>query len=315
MPAIFRLAWRQQRFELTVLIGACLVLAVMSVVVAWQLKATEADLVACYRTAPDSAVPSWACQGISEWGNRLMTISAILIGVATAAPFLVGLFLGTPVVAREIERRTAPIAWSLSPSRRAWLAGRVLPLALVLGLALLIVGQASEALILATPPGEIGFGHFAMHGPLIAVRGLAVFGIGVVVGLVVGRVLPAILATGLLVAMVFIGLQLARDQLMRAEAVWIDVQETGGSGSMIYDSAFTDDTTGELITFDEAYNRYPEVFGPQGSGMPPGMSMVYLATPPEQYPLFVVREIAALAGVGIVATVLAMQLVAWRRPE
>ncbi len=68
----------------------------------------------------------------------------------------------------------------------------------------------------------------------------------------------------------FIGLQLVRDQLMRAEATWLEAGDGDFSGVMIYDSAFTEDATGALVTSKEAYNRFPEVFRMEGSGIPPG---------------------------------------------
>jgi hypothetical protein len=106
-----------------------------------------------------------------------------------------------------------------------------------------------------------------------------------------------------------------RDQLMRAEATWVEASTRDLSGVMIYDSAFTDDTSGELITSEEAFSRFPEAFGIQGSGMPPGMTQVYLMTPPERYPVFVAREIGALALVSVLVGGLAFWVIAWRRPD
>ena len=297
------------------LIGACLLVSAVAFLVAWQLKATEADLLACYQSAPDSTVPDWPCRSSVDWGNLLLVPGPIVVGAASVAPFFVGVFLGAPLVAREVEKRTAPIAWSLSLSRRGWLAGRVFPLVIVIGLALLILGHASDVLQAAIYPEGRGFADYGSRGPLIAARGLAVFGIGVVVGLTVGRVLPAILVTGLVTIALLGGLEYGRSQLMQAEAVWIPQENESGQINMIYDSAFIDDATGKRITFDEAYARFPEVFGPQGSGMPPGLSQVYLATPPELYPRFVARESGVLIGVAIVTGGIATVLVGSRRPE
>jgi ABC-type transport system involved in multi-copper enzyme maturation permease subunit len=242
-------------------------------------------------------------------------LARVLTGTTAVAPFVVGVFLGAPLVSREIEKRTAPLAWSLSLSRSRWLAGRALPLLVAIAIALLLLGQATEALIRATPPGQIGFPQFGMHGPLIAVRGIAVFGIGVLIGLLVGRMLPAILVTGALVAALVLGLYFMREQLMRAEATWVEADQIDLAGVMIYDSAFTDDASGAVISFDEAYRQFPEVFSVEGSGQPPGMTPVYLMTPPERYPAFVVREVGALALVVVLVGGLALWVVRWRRPD
>lgn len=306
-----RLAWRMQRWELAFLIGGSLLLAASAAFVAWQLGVTLERLDACNTEAASAA----SCRSASEWATFLGSVGAILEGATVVAPFVVGILLGAPLVSREIEKRTAPLAWSLSLSRARWLAARGLPLLVAIAIALLLLGQASEAVIRAVPPGEIGFRYFAMHGPLVAVRAIAVFGIGVVVGLLMGRMLPAILVTGFVVVALVIGLQLVRDHFMRAEATWVDASDGDFSGVMIYDAAFTDDATGELVTYDEASRRFPEVFGMQGTGLPPGMTSVYFTTPPELYPVFVAREIGALALVSVVVGGLALWVITWRRPD
>lgn len=315
MLAFVRLAWRLQRWEIAVLIGGSLLLAAAAGFVAWQTSVTDAGLEACYAGASGAPL-SASCRSLVDWGNLWTGLGPTLVGATTVVPLIVGILLGAPLVSREIEKRTASIAWSLSRSRARWLGLRVAPLLVAIAVVLLLLGQASEALIRATLPGELGFPYFAMHGPLVAVRGIAIFSIGVVVGLLMGRVLPAILVTGVVVIGLILGLTLARDQLMRAEATWVPAgSENAFSGVMIYDSAFTEDATGELVTFEEAYSRFPEVFGPTGSGMPPGMTQVYFAAPPELYPLFVAREIGALALVSVLVGGLALWVIKWRRPD
>jgi ABC-type transport system involved in multi-copper enzyme maturation permease subunit len=314
MFTFVRLTWRLQRWEVAVLIGGSLLFAAVVGFVAWQTSAAAAGLRACYS---DVSVPvlSASCKSLVDWGNLLSGLGPTLEGATTVVPFIVGILLGAPLVSREIEKRTAPISWSLSLSRAWWLGLRALPLLIAITVVLLLLGQASEALIRATPPGELGFAYFAMHGPLIAVRGIAVFCIGVLVGLVVGRVLPAILVTGVVVIALFVGLQLVRGELMRAEATWVPARSADFSGVLIYDSGYTDDATGELVTPDEAFARYPAVFGPQGSGTPPGMSQVYLATPPELYPPYVAREIGELLLISALATGASLRIIRTRRPE
>ena len=50
------------------------------------------------------------------------------MGLLIFLSFAAGLFLGVPVVARELERGTARLAWSLAPSRMRWYLARLLPL-------------------------------------------------------------------------------------------------------------------------------------------------------------------------------------------
>ncbi|HEX5040511.1 MAG TPA: hypothetical protein VFW95_10275 [Candidatus Limnocylindria bacterium] len=315
----WRLLWRQQRWELALLIGGALLLAAAMAFVAWQIPLTNESASACSQGASSAAGLTPECRSLIDWGNLWTASTGIFIGLATVAPFLVGLLLGAPVLAREIEKRTAPMAWSLSRSRRRWLAGRVLPLVLLVGVALVLVGQASTMLQNAAYPDGRGFMDYGSRGLIVPARGLAVFGVAVAVGLVCGRVLPAVLISGLLTIALIVGTELVRGDVMRAEATWIGVDQSQPDAlagiSMVYDSGFVDDSTGERVTYEQASERFPEEFGPQGMGMPEGMTMVYLATPPDRYPSFVARESAALVGVALLAGLVATVLIGTRRPE
>jgi hypothetical protein len=310
----WRLIWRQQRWELLILIGGALLLAVALLAVAWQIDITNDALAACLR---DQAGPTLLaeCRSTVQWGNLLTTLGAILPGAATVAPFVIGLLLGAPLVSREIEKRTAPIAWSLSPSRRRWLLGKAVPLTLLVGLSLLALGQAGEVLEAANYPDGRGFMDYGSHGPLIAARGVAIFGLGLVVGLAVGRALPAILITIVVAVPVFGAIEYCRGEVMRAEATWMAAEDEFGTIAMIYDSRLRSDTTGELITDEQAFERFPEEFSATGDGTPPGMTRVYLATSPDRYPSFVARESGILVLLAVLATAAALAGIHVRRPE
>lgn len=314
MVTFLRLTWRLQRWEIAVLVGGTLLFAGITAVAAWQTSLTSADLQACYSTTSGGS-PSSACQTLIERGNLLTTLDPILEGATTVLPFIVGILLGAPLVAREIEKRTSSIAWSLSLSRTRWIALRAAPLLIAVGIALLLVGQASEALITATPEGTLGFPVFAMHGPVVAARGVAVFCIGVLVGLVLGRTLPAILVTGVAAIALVVALTLWRSALMRAEATWIPSDSADFSGVMVYGTAYRDDTTGEFVSQDDAFRRFPEAFGPTGTGIPPGMSQLYLTASPTLYSRFVLREVGALGAVTGLAIGGSLWVIRFRRPD
>lgn len=309
------LAWRLQRWELVFLVGGALLIAGAAAFVAWEIPIAHDHAMACVaRVGADS--PQTACRSEIDWAGYLAGASTLLQRAVTVVPFAVGILLGAPLVASEIEKRTAAMAWSLSASRTRWFLGRTLPVLVAIAIALLLLGQASEAMILAAPDAELGFPKYAMHGPLVAARGVATFGLGVVIGLVMGRVLPAILVTGLLSIALLGALQIGRDQLMRAEATWVEADEDGMSDfTIVYDQAFRDAATGELVRYEEASVRFPEVFGENGSWMPPGMTQVFSTTPRERYPLFVVREMAALLVVTALAGGAGLWVARWRRPE
>ena len=314
MLARLRIGWRMQRWELAFLVGGSVLLALAMTVVAWQLDESRDAVIVCYEVANGAAI-SESCRSTIEWGNLLSGAIGILGAAATFAPFAVGLFLGAPLVAREIEHRTAPIAWSLSLSRRRWLAGSTLPLLVLIGVVLVALGQASELLLSSVEESELGFRHYGMFGPLLAARGLAVFAIGVVVGLALGRVLPAILVTALAAVALTAGLSLGRDFVMRAESVWVPMGDQAEVVAMVYDSGFRSDATGEIITWEQAYNEYPEAFNEMGEGAPPDMTSVWRIVPPERFGLYVARELGVLAVTIVVIGGMSLVLVGSRRPD
>jgi len=313
MGTHLRLLWRMHRWDGTFFIGGALLLAAVMMLVAWQLDASRDTVVACY--AQPAVSFSAECRSAIEWGNLLGGAVGLLGAAATVAPFAAGIFLGAPLLSREIEHRTAPMAWSLSGSRTSWLVWRTTPLLLLLLVALLVLGQASGALLETAEEAELGFRHFGMFGPVLAARGLTVFVIGVLVGLALGRVLPALLVTALATGALVGGLSIGRDMVMREEAVWVAITDQSDTVHMVFDQGFRD-AGGTIVTWEVAYNRNPDSFDPMtGESDVPGMTAVWKIVPPERIGLYVAREIGMLgAGLALVGLA-AFGLVAVRRPE
>lgn len=313
MPTQLRLLWRMHRWEGTFFIGGALLLSMAMAIVAWQLDASRDTLVACYQQQAETL--SAECRSAIEWGNTLAGAVGILGAVATVAPFAAGIFLGAPLLSREIEHRTASMAWSLSPSRPRWLAWRTIPLAALLVAALLVLGQASAFLLETAEGGELGFRQFGMFGPILAARGLAVLGVGLLVGLALGRVLPALLVTVLATVAIAGGMSIGRDLLMREEAEWIPMGDQAELVHMVFDQGFRPDAGGAVITWEDAFNRYPDAFDPMtGEGGPPGMTSVWKVVPPEAFGLYVTREIGVLLGAFLAAGAATVAVVRRRRP-
>jgi hypothetical protein len=309
-----RLLWRMHRWEGTFFIGGALLLSAAMAIVAWQIDTSRDTMFACYEQPFETL--SAECRSAIDWGNTLAGAVGILGGAATVAPFAAGIFLGAPLLSREIEHRTAPMAWSLSASRRSWLVWRTAPLLVLLVVALLVLGQASGLLLETAEEVELGFRHFGMFGPILAARGLAVFGVGVLVGLVLGRVLPALLVTALATVAIVGGLSIGRDLLMREEAVWLPMGDQSEIVHMVFDSGFRSDVTGDVITYEEAYTRFPDSFDEMtGEGGPPGMTSVWKIVPPEAFGLFVAREIGVLLVAFVATAAGALALVQRRRPD
>ena len=54
-------------------------------------------------------------------------IGGLILSPTLAVAYVIGAFLGVPIVGRELERGTTRLAWSLAPSRWRWFAGSRAP--------------------------------------------------------------------------------------------------------------------------------------------------------------------------------------------
>jgi len=191
--------WRQHRIALAgvaVLLGA---LAVWLWIIGLPVHHDYAAMTACHpATSPD-------CQDLastfnSAWG--LMGNAAILLQVL---PALIGAFVGAPVLARELETGTFRFAWTQGFGRWRWALAKLVPLAVVLAAA---TGAFSVLLSWCYQPyiatGNQDLGVYG-NSPLVTIFSLrevtlpawtvATFAIGALAGMLIRRVVPAIVAT------------------------------------------------------------------------------------------------------------------------
>jgi hypothetical protein len=200
------------------------------------------------------------CVGTEEFLTWNEDLAGKVMAAMAVLPLLTGILVGTPLVASELESRTATIAWSLGPSRRRWLAVRLAILAAVLAAALVIPAMAAQALAGERPfygeldPSTTVMIDYGLRGPLVVLRGLAAFAIGVVVGLALGRILPALLVAGVLVVVLwnvsegarYAGWPAAESVARQEDHYYI---EMGGTTYI--------DSTGRELTWDEVYALAP----------------------------------------------------------
>ena len=120
-----RLALRLHRFELIAFGVAIVVLAVALTVVSLRLEALRPDP-AC--RLHDGSVLSGDCERMNEAFYGVMGYGLGALSALVFISFSIGVFLGVPIVAREVERGTARLAWSLAPSRWRWFLSNALPI-------------------------------------------------------------------------------------------------------------------------------------------------------------------------------------------
>jgi hypothetical protein len=233
--------------------------------------------------------------------------------IATMFPAFAGVILGIATVAKELDQRTAVLAWSVGPSRRLWLLQRVLPL---LGVTVLL-GFGGTALFAAMMwLGNGGEGPFS--GPafeLITVTGfgpmasgISAFGITLVVGAMLGRLLPGLLAAGAFVVFAALLIQQGNERLMAGESL-IAEPMLAGPGRQIDSLLRTPD--GRIITWNEAFPDYADVNTGQ---LVPGVTEMVRYVPIEIYDQVAARYVLFHLLVGLVGVTLAFAVVERRSP-
>ncbi|HEY8921066.1 MAG TPA: hypothetical protein VIN32_00370 [Candidatus Limnocylindria bacterium] len=309
----WRLAFKMQRLELLIFLAVVVLLVAASLLIARGTSEARAAFDACYQSAGSDAncSTSPSLNDFSLWGG-FATLGAFL------TPFALGLFLGVPVVAREVEGRTAPIAWTLSRSRSRWLIQRVLPLAVVVILVSAAVGIGSEFVTRTNPYADYasnpGFADYTSRGVLLPVRAVVVLVLGVAVGAMVPRQLPALLLGAGVTVALFVALTLGMDAWMTSEAEPIPMADVQLGGPRIFDVAYREDATGDVITMNDFYNQHGDVALPDGEQDPPGFTQVAIGIPGDQYWVWAGRESAIMGGLALAGGGLAALVIRRRRP-
>jgi len=206
IPIALRLGCKQLRFELLAIGGFMAALGIGLVLLALRIRG--ADLAACsgFDQPGDCDARRAAVDGL---------VGLVVIGHLLSAiiPVFGALVLGVSVAAREIERGTALLAWSLSVSRVRWLASRSLVLGIMVLTASWLLAWLDEAVVRSGAVVELSstFEAADLRAPVVAARALAAFALAVLAGALLGRSLPALLISIALAAMTALGIAKAMD--------------------------------------------------------------------------------------------------------
>ena len=248
------------------------------------------------------------CHNMTEYFSRVEHEAGQLTGAFILLPPLIGIVLGTILVAREIEQRTAQFAWSLGSNRLRWLGERILPVTAYFLVLLVLLAIAADLLESARVPyidTRAAFIDYGQRGlPLIA-RGLAGFAAAILIGSIVGRQLPALI----LATLVPVGLMYAGGALfpygIPFETV---VQNTAPSG--VGSSFYTDYIANEVFV---------DANGKTSDMPPPGttaedVKTAFIEIPGRRLGEVEAREGAVLLGVAVAGLAVTAVVVRRRRP-
>jgi len=341
---MLRAAWLTYRMHQFEVLVSALLLVVLAVSV---------FIVSSHITSLDIPGTCWAGDRISrqEVCERFWEIAGSEAGYARAGLGLVGpivgLILGVPIVAREVELRTTSLAWSLTPHRGRWLLSRLLPMLALAAAGFVVLGWLGSGLFEAIEVGPVSpsLTEVASQGPTLVARGLMALGIAVLAGAVIGRTMPAFLVAAIaVIAWSLFGVPTVQQSMFADRAVWtndvngwrdgIGPLGYGASGEFDASKPGVDGEPGARFDY-EAFNRQQV----ETCGQPPEET-VFNDTPewrswqtcaeqfpyPEDmswskvvpastYPDFLLAELAIDAAVGGAAFILTFPVVARRRPS
>ncbi len=190
--------WRQHRVALAGVAAFLSVIAGYVWIVGLQLHHAFAAATTCSPSSPSCA------DLITNFNN----MNHVLIGgyVLQIVPALLGAFVGAPVLARELETGTFRYAWTQGFGRWRWTLAKLIALGVMVAAAAgaisvmfswyyqpyLARGNQRLSLSEASP---LAPGLFNLRGVSFAAWTLVAFAIGILAGVLIRRVVPAIVAT------------------------------------------------------------------------------------------------------------------------
>ena len=308
-----RLAIRLNRFALFVVGAIVIVASLAALIVAAALRAAATP--ECLASRWDSSATA-ACQAqLTNFDHIDGTWGGPLAGVLGGIAPIGGLLVGVSLVAREIEERTAAIAWSLAPSRTRWLVGRVAPVAVILLVLFAIAAIAATDLEGAANPSVnplLSFYGESSRGLELVALGFMVFCAAVLVGSILGRVLPALLVAAVLGLALTVGAFVAESNWIQTQAVMVDARDgSNADGSLVLDQLLRL-PSGELVPtwsvqWDEDANG--NFIGPLA-----GATLENKVVPGSRHPFVEAVDAAGITAVSAVLLVLTGIVVRRRRP-
>ncbi|ANW22277.1 hypothetical protein [Streptomyces clavuligerus] len=175
---------------------------------------------------------------ITQYRQKFYDDLRYLMIAVLALPYLVGAFVGAPLIARELEAGTHTLVWTQSVTRGQWLARSLaLPLAAVTVVSATAASLASWVL---TEAGQTTIGMywysrivFIPSGPALIGYTVLGFAIGAAAGVLTRKVIPSMAATLVGMSAVTLLLTAVRNEYLSPVARVVD------SGTHIPQTAWT----------------------------------------------------------------------------
>lgn len=206
--------WRQLRSQTVILAAALAALGVLLLVAARITTDLYATVAACHSDC-DSVVSAFLARFHSSaaYPTYLAGLGAVYV-----LPALLGIFWGAPLIARELETGTHRLAWNQSVTRTRWLAVKLVAGCVIAATGASLLSFAMtvsfQQVITASRDGMIPL-LYGGRGIVPVAYAIFAFVLGVTVGMLMGRVLPAMAAT----LAIYVGAVVAMPLWVRAHLI------------------------------------------------------------------------------------------------
>lgn len=221
------LGWRQQRAETAIAAALLAVLAAL-------LVPTGLHIAAAYDSSGVARclghIDSGACgHAVDDFGGRFQQIGNLMSWL-TVLPGVIGLLLAAPLV-QQLEQRTHRLDWTQSITRGRWIAGKLglaVATALLAALALMALVTWWRAPFVHLQ-GRLGNSIYDSEGTVVLAYALFALGLGVAIGAVWRRAVPALVVTfaGYFAVRIFVDTWLRQRLVTPVSATW---RVKGGGG-------------------------------------------------------------------------------------
>jgi hypothetical protein len=188
-------SWRQHRSAALGCLAVLAGLAIYAIVVGTSMRTafSQDGLGPCLARSQGAGCFGAVGTFTDEFGSE---VNVAFWSVALIVPGLIGVLVGAPLIARELEFGTWRLAWSQTVPRARWLAVK---LALVTG-GLIVLGAAMTAVItwyrapMDRLTGRFLHNIYDFEGLVPTAYILCAFGFAVLAGLLIRRSIPAMVA-------------------------------------------------------------------------------------------------------------------------
>lgn len=343
MRAMGWLSWRTARLEVIAVLAVALGLAVIALDAARRLAPLSPTGLCLDAFFGGEGSPS-GCGYVRTFGQLRFGDAGRVVGFPVTLPWVMGALLGSQVVAREVDRGTATLAWSLSGARLRWLVRRSLLSLFAVVFACAIMTIAVGQVVAARTPWLDPWASFydaGSWGPTPILAGIAAYTMSLAVGAVTGRQVLALVVSLIVCVGVYAGVSRLGPYGMPDEVL---IEPVDGWYGARHDGVAFQRADGAIITETEAREEFDRDFLPGwgpvereawarqhfGDDAPPpddwesyrraewlddNFDRVQLGLNGDRFPEFVLRQSLILGGVAVLGATAAAWVVRRRRPS